>query len=58
LERVRHRANDASDATVAVLQAQLEVDPGPLTWSKLDAGADPDTVAADARALLGGSARQ
>jgi uncharacterized protein len=58
LERVRHRANDASDATVAVLQAQLEVDPGPLTWSKLDAGADPDTVAARARALLGGSARQ
>jgi aminoglycoside phosphotransferase family enzyme/predicted kinase len=56
--RLRSRTNDASDATVAVLQAQLEVDPGPLTWSKLDAGVDPDTVAAKARAVLGGSARQ
>jgi aminoglycoside phosphotransferase family enzyme/predicted kinase len=58
LARVGSRTKDASDATAAVLQAQLEVDPGPLTWSKLDAGADPDTVAAKARAVLGGSARQ
>jgi aminoglycoside phosphotransferase family enzyme/predicted kinase len=58
LTRVGSRTKDASDATVAVLQAQLEVDPGPLTWSKLDAGADPDTVAAKARAVLRGSAGQ
>jgi uncharacterized protein len=58
LGRVRGRKDDASDATVAVLQAQLEVDPGLLTWSKLDAGGDPDTVAGKARAVLGGSAGQ
>jgi aminoglycoside phosphotransferase family enzyme/predicted kinase len=51
--RVQSRKHDASDATAKVLQAQLEVDPGPLAWSKVDAGGDPDTVAADARALLG-----
>jgi aminoglycoside phosphotransferase family enzyme/predicted kinase len=56
--RLASRMNDASDATAAVLQAQLEVDPGPLTWSKLDAGVAPDTVAAKARAVLGESARQ
>jgi uncharacterized protein len=58
LARLASRTNDASDATAAVLQDQLEVDPGPLTWSKLDAGGDPDAVAAKARAMLGGSARQ
>jgi uncharacterized protein len=56
--RLASRTNDASDATAAVLQAQLEVDPGPLTWTKLDAGVDPDTVIAQARTVLRGSARQ
>jgi uncharacterized protein len=56
--RLANRTNDASDATAAVLEAQLEVDPGPLTWPKLDAGVDPDTVAAKARAMLGRSAGQ
>jgi uncharacterized protein len=50
--RVQSRRDDASDATAKVLQSQLEVDPGPLTWSRVDAGGDPDKVAADARALL------
>jgi uncharacterized protein len=58
LARVRARQDDASDATAAVLQAQLEVDPGRLDWSKVDAGGDPDTVAASAREALAGSARQ
>jgi predicted kinase len=58
LVRVRGRKEDASDATAAVVQSQLEVDPGPLDWSKVDAGADPDTVAASARRALRLSARQ
>ena len=58
LARVQRRKGDASDATAAVLQSQLEVDPGPLDWSKVDAGGDPDTVAAGAREALAQSARQ
>jgi aminoglycoside phosphotransferase family enzyme/predicted kinase len=58
LARVRSRKDDASDATAKVLQAQLEVDPGPLRWSMVDAGAAPDTVTASARDVLAASARQ
>jgi uncharacterized protein len=57
LARVQGRKGDASDATAKVLRAQLEVDPGPLAWSKVDAGGKPETVAAAARAVLA-SARQ
>lgn len=35
--RVAARSGDASDATVATLEAQLARDPGPLTWKRLDA---------------------
>jgi aminoglycoside phosphotransferase family enzyme/predicted kinase len=58
LARVRGRKGDASDADAAVLQAQLEVDPGPLAWSQVDAGGGPEAVAAAARWALTGSARQ
>ena len=58
LARVQRRRNDASDATATVLQSQLEVDPGPLDWSKVNAAADPVTVAAGAREALAQSARQ
>jgi uncharacterized protein len=58
LARVQRRKDDASDATAAVLQSQLEVDSGPLDWSKVDAGGDPDTVAISARKKLAQSARQ
>jgi predicted kinase len=57
LARVRSRKGDASDATATVLQAQLEVDPGPLSWTKVDAGADLETVADRARDALARSAR-
>jgi hypothetical protein len=53
MARVRGRKGDASDADAAVLRAQLEVDPGPLTWTKVDAGGDPGTVAARAGKVLG-----
>jgi uncharacterized protein len=58
LARVQGRKGDASDATAKVLEAQLEVDPGPLDWASVDAGGDPDTVAARARDALARSARQ
>ncbi len=52
-ERVQARRGDASDATLAVMRRQLDVDPGPLTWAALTSDADPDTVAARAKAALG-----
>ena len=39
--RVAARTGDASDATVAVLDAAAARDPGPIAWGALDAGADP-----------------
>lgn len=47
--RVAARTGDASDATVAVLEAAAARDPGPLSWRALDAAADPLPAA---RALL------
>ena len=58
LARVRGRKGDASDADAAVLRAQLAVDPGPLAWAKVDASGKPEAVAAAARAVRAGSARQ
>jgi uncharacterized protein len=51
--RVAARRDDASDATAAVVEAQLEVDPGALTWHRIDSGGTPDQVTAAARAALG-----
>lgn len=39
--RVAGRRGDASDATLAVLEAAAARDPGPLAWHVLDAAADP-----------------
>ncbi|WP_135465979.1 bifunctional aminoglycoside phosphotransferase/ATP-binding protein [Crenalkalicoccus roseus] len=47
--RVAARRGDASDATVAVLEAALARDVGPVDWTVLDAAADPLPAA---RALL------
>ena len=52
LARVRNREDDASDATAAVLGAQLEVDPGPLDWQEVDASGAPAAVARNARRAL------
>ncbi len=50
--RLRARRGDASDATAEVLQRQLQQDPGPLDWVRVDArgGAD-ESLAAARRAL-------
>ena len=56
-ERITTRRHDASDATAAVLARQLDHDPGPIDWTRLDAGGGPETtLAAARRALALGSA--
>jgi aminoglycoside phosphotransferase family enzyme/predicted kinase len=51
-ERVGTRRGDASDATGPVVEAQLSVDPGPVTWRPLDSSGEPEKVAAAASAAL------
>lgn len=51
-ERVTGRIGDASDADVAVLERQLQVDVGEVGWTRIDAsGTIEATAAAAARAL-------
>jgi aminoglycoside phosphotransferase family enzyme/predicted kinase len=52
-ERVGARRDDASDATREVVEAQLEVDPGPVTWHPVDSAGGADAVAAAASSALG-----
>jgi uncharacterized protein len=51
--RLAARRGDASDATPAVLRRQLEADPGPIGWIRLDAGGPPETVLEMALGRLG-----
>jgi len=39
--RIAGRRNDASDADAAILRKQLEIDPGPLDWTRIDAAGEP-----------------
>jgi hypothetical protein len=56
--RLRARRHDASDATPAVLASQLDRDPGPIDWLRIDAGGGPDAaLAAARRAVAVGSGR-
>jgi predicted kinase len=50
--RIGARRGDASDATVEILERQLALDPGPLDWTRIDAGGDPDRTLAAARRVL------
>jgi hypothetical protein len=50
--RIRKRRGDASDATAEILARQLTQDPGPLDWSRVDAGAGPEECLAAARRVL------
>jgi aminoglycoside phosphotransferase family enzyme/predicted kinase len=50
--RIRTRQHDASDATTTVLARQLEQDPGPIDWIRLDAGGGPEATLAAARRAL------
>jgi aminoglycoside phosphotransferase family enzyme/predicted kinase len=51
--RLAQRRGDASDATAAVLERQLESDPGPIAWQRIDSGAGLSRVAAAARRAIG-----
>ena len=51
--RIESRRSDASDATAAVLQQQLQSDPGMLDWVRVDASGSPDETLAAARRALG-----
>jgi aminoglycoside phosphotransferase family enzyme/gluconate kinase len=51
--RIATRPADASDASPAVLAQQMALDPGPLEWTRIDAGGTADaTLAAARRALV------
>jgi uncharacterized protein len=54
-ERVAARRGDASDATAAVVEKQLERGAGNVTWEAVDASGGPGQVAEAAGALLGHS---
>lgn len=56
VERREGDASDASDATAAVLHAQLALELGALGWHKLDAAGPPAETLAAARTVLGLSA--
>ena len=51
--RVEARRHDASDATRAIVERQLEIDPGPMDWHRIDAGKSPEDVLAAAKQALG-----
>jgi aminoglycoside phosphotransferase family enzyme/predicted kinase len=53
LARVEARRGDASDATPRVVERQQAYDLGVLTWARVDAGRDTETVTADARRIIG-----
>jgi predicted kinase len=54
LDRVRRRERDASDADAVVVRAQLAQSTGPVSWHRIDAAADLETVTARAIEVLRG----
>ncbi|MGH7046467.1 MAG: AAA family ATPase [Stellaceae bacterium] len=50
--RIARRRGDASDATAAILEQQLRGDPGPIDWTRIDAGDGMDECLAAARRAL------
>ena len=51
-ERVAARRHDASDATAEIVKRQLEVDPGTLDWTRIDADGTSAEVLARAKQAL------
>lgn len=50
--RITERRNNASDATVAVLDRQLEYDLGPMDWTRIDSSGDKEHTVELARGIL------
>jgi aminoglycoside phosphotransferase family enzyme/predicted kinase len=51
--RIGMRQADASDASAAVLDRQLQAEPGPLDWRHINASSGPDATLMNARRALG-----
>lgn len=51
--RVGARRGDASDSDPTVVRAQAARDPGPITWTRIDAGKTPAHTLEQAKAALG-----
>jgi aminoglycoside phosphotransferase family enzyme/predicted kinase len=52
VDRVAHRAGDASDADTTVIREQLAQDTGPISWSRLEASPGLDVVVQRASAVI------
>ena len=50
--RITERRNNASDATIAVLDRQLDYDLGPMDWARIDSSGDKERTVARARGVL------
>ncbi|OJX79277.1 bifunctional aminoglycoside phosphotransferase/ATP-binding protein [Magnetospirillum sp. 64-120] len=50
--RIEGRQGNVSDATVEVLRQQLQIDLGPMTWTKINTGGSKDAALASGRAAL------
>jgi aminoglycoside phosphotransferase family enzyme/predicted kinase len=50
--RITERRNNASDATVAVLDRQLDYDLGPMDWTRIDSSGDKERTVDLARGVL------
>jgi aminoglycoside phosphotransferase family enzyme/predicted kinase len=55
--RIRARRDDASDATPEILAQQLQHDPGPIDWTRIDADQGPEACLTAARNALSNIAR-
>lgn len=54
IARVEARRGDASDSDANIVRAQAERDPGPISWTRIDAGKTPeDTLDQAMRAIAG-----
>ena len=54
--RIERREGDASDADIEVMRRQAALDPGPVSWHRIDAGGGIDRTAEQARVILAGEA--
>jgi aminoglycoside phosphotransferase family enzyme/predicted kinase len=52
-KRIAKRRGNASDATVEVLERQLDYDLGDITWTRIDTGGPKDAVLAAGRSAIG-----
>lgn len=53
MDRVEHRAGDASDATLELVKIQDEYDVGSLDWNVIDASGTPEQTLQQSKAKLG-----